>query len=222
MCSDTYNKMIHIKKFVFNPFQVNTYIVYDETGECVIIDPASNDDIEEEALLEFIYHKRLKPIHLLLTHAHIDHILGNAFIAEEFNLPLSAHADSNHYLTNAKEYAQSFGFRLERVCHPSVFIEDGELIRFGNSSFRALYTPGHAEGSLCFYEAESGSVFAGDVLFYQSIGRTDLQGGDYDLLKKSIWEKLFTLPDKTVVYPGHGPETTIGSEKISNPFVAIG
>lgn len=214
--------MIQIKKFVFNPFQVNTYVVYDETGECVIIDAACETGIEEDALAGFISNLHLKPVMLLSTHTHIDHILGNGFVNQQFRLPLSAHADSSAYLTNAMDYAVGYGLKLSSVIQPSVFLEDNMVLHFGNSQLRVLHTPGHALGSLCFYSEAGNFVIAGDVLFYQSIGRTDLPGGDYDVLKHSIWSKLFTLPDQTVVYPGHGPETTIGSEKVSNPFVAIG
>lgn len=213
---------MQLKKFVFNPFQVNTYILFDQTNECVIIDPACDDSYEEEELADFIRNNNLKPVHLLITHAHIDHILGNAFAAETFNLPLAAHPDSTQYLRGAKEYARTFGFKLEKVCYPSVDLYDGQIIRFGKSELEVLHTPGHANGSVCFYAKKEDILISGDVLFYQSIGRTDLDGGDYDVLKRSIWEKLFVLPDETVVYPGHGPETSIGNEKIGNPFVAIG
>jgi hydroxyacylglutathione hydrolase len=214
--------MIQIKKFVFNAFQVNTYLLYDETGECTIIDAACSSHREQEELSAFISGQKLKPVKLLSTHSHIDHILGNEWFSETYNLPLSAHPDGNIYLTNAIDHAESFGLRLDRVCKPSVSLTDGQDIFFGNSHLKVLHTPGHALGSVCFYCEEIPFVIAGDVLFYQSIGRTDLPGGDYDVLKNSIWSKLFVLPDQTLVYPGHGPETTIGSEKVSNPFVAIG
>ncbi len=214
--------MLQIKKFVFNAFQVNTYLLYDETGECAIIDAACSDLYEEDELANFIRLQGLKPVLLLSTHAHIDHVLGNAFVRDTYGLELAGHFDSIQYLHNAKEYAANFGLRLTEVVKPSVMLTDGQLLKFGNSSLEVFETPGHALGSLCFYNKENNFVLAGDVLFYQSIGRTDLPGGDYDVLKNSIWGKLFVLPDDTIVYPGHGPETTIGSEKVSNPFVAIG
>jgi glyoxylase-like metal-dependent hydrolase (beta-lactamase superfamily II) len=214
--------MLQLKKFVFNAFQVNTYLVFDETGECVIIDAACENEYEEDELASFIESAGLKPVMLLSTHAHIDHILGNAFVAEKYKLELAAHADSNQYLHNAVEHAASFGMQLKKVIKPGIFLTDGQELHFGNSSLLVLETPGHANGSICFYNQANGFIIAGDVLFYQSIGRTDLPGGDYDVIKNSIWVKLFVLPDDTVVYPGHGPETSIGSEKVSNPFVAIG
>jgi len=214
--------MIQIKKFVFNPFQVNTYVLYDETKECVIIDAACSDEEEEARLSNFIDQMGLKPVLLLCTHAHIDHVLGNTFVAKRYNLKLSAHEDGKMYLADAPAYAASFGLTLNEVLQPTHFLQDNDLIQFGNSSLKVLFAPGHANGSLCFYSEADSFVVSGDVLFYQSIGRTDLPGGDYDVLKNSIWSKLFVLPDDTIVYPGHGPETNIGSEKVSNPFVAIG
>lgn len=214
--------MIQLKKIIFNAFQVNTYILFDETNECVIIDAACSTTKEDEELARFIEHNHLKPVMLLNTHAHIDHILGNSFISNRFNLKLTAHPDGEMYLIDAQSSAKVFGFRLTEVIFPQQLLTDNQVIKFGNSQLTVLHTPGHAEGSVCFYNSDAEFVITGDVLFNQSIGRTDLPGGDYDLLKKSIWTKLFTLPDVTVVFPGHGPETTIGSEKIDNPFVAIG
>lgn len=214
--------MLQVKKFIFNAFQVNTYLLYDETGECVIIDAACAETDEEDELKNFIAFKGLRPTMLLSTHAHIDHVLGNAFVAETYGIELSGHADGQMYLHNAKEYAANFGLRLNKVMLPTIMLSEGQELAFGKQKLVVLETPGHALGSLCFYNQENNFVVAGDVLFYQSIGRTDLPGGDYDVLKNSIWGKLFVLPEETIVYPGHGPETTIGSEKVGNPFVAIG
>lgn len=214
--------MITLKRFDFNPFQVNTYVLYDETGECIIIDPGMQGDAEETEIANYITANSLKPVMLLLTHAHIDHIVGNSFIADKYNLPLTAHKDCVPFLTNAIQHASTYGLTMNKVKEIDNFIDEDNDINFGNSTLKVLFTPGHANGSLCFYSPENSFVITGDVLFNQSIGRTDLQTGDYDLLQNSIWEKLFTLPDETVVYPGHGPETNIGFEKVNNPFVAIG
>ena len=214
--------MITLKRFAFNPFQVNTYILSDETGECIIIDAGMQGQSEEDILEEYINNHNLKPVMLLLTHAHIDHIIGNSFVADKFELKLTAHKDCVPFLKNAISYAATFGLTMDRVKEIDSFINEDSEIKFGNSSLEVLFTPGHANGSVCFYSPKDKFVITGDVLFNQSIGRTDLPTGDYDLLQKSIWEKLFTLPDETVAYPGHGPETTIGSEKVNNPFVAIG
>jgi len=214
--------MITIKKFAFNPFQVNTYVLSDETGECIIIDAGMQGDLEESEITEYINNHSLKPIMLLLTHAHIDHIVGNSFIADKYSLQLTAHKDCVPFFKNATAYASTFGLTLEKVKDIDNYIDEGNEIEFGNSKLKVLFTPGHANGSLCFYSPEDNFVITGDVLFNQSIGRTDLKTGNYDLLQDSIWEKLFTLPDETIVYPGHGPETSIGFEKVNNPFVAIG
>jgi len=214
--------MIQIKKFVFNAFQVNTYILFDETKECIIIDAACSSAEEEGALLHFIETQQLVPVLMLNTHCHIDHILGNAFVSEQFNLQLAAHPGGEMYLDAALISAKTYGLRLEKIIQPRLSLKDGQILSVGKSTLKVLFTPGHASGSICLYCEEASFVISGDVLFYQSIGRTDLPGGDYDLLKKSIWSKLFALPDATVVYPGHGPETSIGSEKVNNPFIAIG
>jgi len=214
--------MITIKLFTFNPFQENTYVLSDETGECVIIDPGMNDATEENILTSYLSNHQLKPVLLVNTHAHIDHIIGNDFVNRTFQLPLYAHAKSVQFLTSAIVQARLYGLNLEKVTPITHFLNDGDVLTFGKSHLQVLYTPGHADGSVCLYAADSNFVVTGDVLFYQSIGRTDLPTGDYDLLQESIWKKLFTLPDTTIVYPGHGPHTTIGSEKSENPFVAIG
>lgn len=214
--------MITLKKFAFNPFQVNTYVLSDETGECIIIDPGMQGDYEETEITEYIKNENLKPTMLLLTHAHIDHIVGNSFIADHYDLKLTAHEDCVPFLINATVHASTFGLTMDKVKDIDNYINEDKDVEFGNSKLKVLFTPGHANGSLCFYSENDKFVITGDVLFNQSIGRTDLKTGNYDLLQNSIWEKLFTLPDETVVYPGHGPETSIGFEKVNNPFVAIG
>ncbi|MBK9291629.1 MAG: MBL fold metallo-hydrolase [Bacteroidetes bacterium] len=213
---------MQIKKFVFNPFQVNTYVLFDETGQCAIIDPACASPDEQRVLSSFVQQHKLQPARLLLTHTHIDHVLGVAWAMNTFGLQATAHPDGKLYLQNAEDQAQMFGLMLSGTFEPAIIIDDADEVSFGLTTLKVLHTPGHALGSVCYYHQPSGSLFAGDVLFHQSIGRTDLPGGDYDVLKNSIWRKLFVLPDATVVYPGHGPETTIGTEKVTNPFVAIG
>lgn len=214
--------MITIKLFTFNPFQENTYILSDETKECIIIDAGMDGATEEGEITSYISDNSLKPVLLVNTHTHIDHILGNHFIADAYQLELLAHKDCVNFIERAAGQAQMFGMQMGENKSIDRFIDEGETLDFGNSSLQIFHTPGHADGSLCFYSEKDKFVITGDVLFNQSIGRTDLPTGDYDLLQKSIWEKLFTLPDETVVYPGHGPETTIGYEKLHNPFVAIG
>jgi len=209
-----------LKTFTFNPFQVNTYVLYDESGQCVIIDPACYEDTEKKILAEFIMKEKLEPLFVLNTHGHVDHILGNNFITKEFNIPLKTHNDSLYFIEKGKEYAQVFGFEIQDQVKPEEFLEDGGVINYGNQQLKLIYTPGHADGSLCFYHQEDGLLFCGDVLFRAGIGRTDLPTGDYEKLIKNIKEKLMVLPEDVVVYPGHGPETTIREEKNSNPFIA--
>ncbi len=211
--------MTNIHSIVFNPFQVNTFLLYDETGECVIIDPACYEPHEEAQLAGFIEQKQLKPVAILYTHAHIDHILGNNFAIRQFGLKPLTHKDSLPFMTSAHQYGKTFGFEVDELIVPERFIEDGQEIRFGNQKLIALHTPGHAAGSICYYHEKEGFVIAGDVLFSGSIGRTDLPTGDFDLLIRSIEEKLMSLPDEVKVYPGHGPATTIGQERNTNPFL---
>lgn len=213
--------MLSVKFFTFNSFQVNTYVVYDETGECAIIDAANSSDAEDTLLASFILEKNLKPVMLLNTHTHIDHILGNEFVSEKYGLPLSAHQDGMFLLKQAATHARVFGFRLNRVVDPSNFLSDNQVLKIGNNTLKVLLAPGHADGSICYYSEESDFVMTGDVLFDHSVGRTDLIGGSFDKLKDSILTKLYTLPDSTIVYPGHGPSTVIGIEKRENPFVIM-
>ena len=213
------NCMIKIKVFVFNAFQVNTFLLYDETGKCVIIDPGCSDDREKTLLSDFIEENSLKIVRLLNTHVHIDHIAGNSFIEKKYQLRPEIHKDSYSFLETTKGYVMSFGFEEEGEINPASFIEDGDIISFGNSSLKVLYTPGHVDGSVCFYSSENSFLIAGDVLFKEGIGRTDFPTGDFSTLMTSIKTKLFCLPDETLVFPGHGQTTTIGHEKIHNPFV---
>lgn len=212
--------MLKINQFTFNPFQENTYIAYDETKECVIIDPGCMDKNEEHELKSFIESNGLKPVLLLNTHCHVDHVLGNFFCKNTYKIPLYIHKLDEPTLLAVKAYAPSYGFGSYQETTPDKFIDEKDVITFGNSTFEVLFVPGHAPGHVAFYNKEAKICLAGDVLFYRSVGRTDLPGGNFDTLIKSIRTKLFTLPDETVVYPGHGPSTKIGFEKTTNPFCA--
>jgi hydroxyacylglutathione hydrolase len=212
--------MAKVECFTFNPFQENTYVVYDETGECVIFDPGCSNKQEETHLLTFLQEKKLRPVRLINTHCHIDHILGNAFVADQFDLGLEIHSGEEEVLNQGPVVADMYGIAYSNHSPaPSRFIEEGSVIEFGATKLKALFTPGHSPASLSFYCAEDAFLIAGDVLFFQSIGRTDLPGGDFDTLSKSIKSELYVLPDEVVVYPGHGPKTRIGYEKMNNPFV---
>ena len=211
--------MIHVASFTFNPFQENTYVLYDETKECIIIDPGCYTENERKQLKAFIKNEGLKPVRLINTHCHLDHICGNAFIAKEYNLELEAHEGEKVVLDSSVAHGQMYGFVFEPSPAIGSYLKEGEKVRFGNSSLDILYTPGHSPASITFYSKEDGFVIAGDVLFFMGIGRTDLPGGDHQTLLKSIREQLFTLPEETLVYNGHGQKTKIGFEKVNNPFL---
>lgn len=210
-----------VQPFVVSPFEENCYVCH-AGGEAVLIDPGTATAAEREAVLDYLARHDLVVRHLLLTHAHIDHIFGCAFFARHFGMRWRMHADGLPLLEAAEVQAQMFGVALERPPAPDATLEEGEIIAFGGAAWRVLHTPGHAPGHVCFYDEAHAFVIAGDVLFQGSIGRTDLPGGSMPELLASIRSKLLTLPDATVVYPGHGPATTIGRERRSNPFLAGG
>lgn len=203
----------------FNPFQENTYVVYDETGECIIFDPGNSNSVENQQLVKAIADAKLTPVKLINTHCHLDHVFGNKFVAETYNLPLGIHEGELPLLEAVPQICEAYGLpQPETSPAPEYFINEGDVINFGNTSLSVFLTPGHSPASLCFYSEKDAFVIAGDVLFNGSIGRTDLPGGDYDTLINSVKTKLFTLPDNVKVWPGHGPATTVGFEKENNPF----
>jgi len=210
---------MNIKQFIFNTFMVNCYLLENGTGEAILIDPACYEDKEKAELTGFVESNQLKVIRNINTHCHIDHILGNEFIDDTYGVRPEYHPDGKPFFVTAREIGLSFGYHLKRIPEPLGFLNDGDLIPFGDSTLKVLFTPGHAAGSICLYDEKNGIVFTGDVLFKDTIGRTDLPSGNFDQLMTSIRTKLFTLPDETVVLPGHGPHTTIGYEKMNNPFI---
>lgn len=212
--------MLNIKSFTFNPFQENTYIIIDtDSKECAIVDPGCYEFHEKIQLFNFIQQEGLKPVLLLQTHTHVDHVLGTASVAEQYNLIPVMHKADLEILRAVPAYAPNYGFRYTPGPEPVKFLEDGDKIKIGAHELEVLFTPGHSPGSISFYSKESGFIVSGDVLFYRSIGRTDLPGGDQQTLIKAIMEKLMVLPEDTIVYSGHGSSTTIGSEKDHNPFL---
>ena len=213
--------MLQIEKFEFNPFQENTYILYDETGECIIIDPGCADKSEENTLVEFIQNKHLVVKQLINTHCHIDHVLGNAFIKSKFRTNLFIHEKEKPLLKAVKTYASNYGFPHYQDVEADGYIDESTTIKFGNQKLKILFVPGHSPGHIALYDDQTKSLIGGDVLFKNSIGRTDLPGGNTDVLINSIHNQLFTLPDDVIVYCGHGPTTTIGFEKKTNPFCAL-
>ncbi len=212
--------MAVVSKLTFNPFQENTYIVSDETGECIIFDPGCYTQKEREELKNFISENEWTPVRLINTHCHLDHVFGNAFVAETYGLELEIHRGELPVLEAVPQVCQVYGIQLPQPSpSPGRFIETGDTILFGNTSLKALFTPGHSPASLSFYCEADKFIIAGDVLFFQSIGRTDLPGGDMATLLGSIKDQLFPLGDDVAVHPGHGPDTSIGYEKQHNLFL---
>lgn len=211
--------MLTIKTFTFNPYQENTYLLYNESGNAIIIDPGMYGEQDQEELTTFITDNGLKPTILLNTHCHIDHVLGNSFVHEKFGLLPQFHEDEVPILVAVQNYAPQMGFRYDISPIGETFLNDGDTVSLDNDELKVILAPGHSPAHICFYSADQKFLIGGDVLFRNSIGRTDLPGGNHQQLLGSIKAKLYTLPDDTVVYPGHGPSTTIGFEKNSNPFI---
>lgn len=213
--------MLQFEQFVFNPFGENTYVVYDEESkECVIIDPGCSSAGEENELFGFIDSHRLKPLMVVNTHGHIDHILGNEAVKKRYGIKVAAHPNVKNDFLRSRQQAKFFGMPFSGDCAlPDVDLEDGEIIKIGESTLEVISTPGHAIGSISLYAEIEGWVFTGDALFCRSIGRTDLPGGNYEQLRTNIIERLFHLPDDTEVYSGHGESTTIFDERRFNMFL---
>ncbi len=207
-----------VKSFTFNPFMTNCYVCHD-AGEAVLVDPSAATPGEQEAVVAYVEEQGLTMKHLLLTHAHIDHIFGCAFFARRFGLSFRMHREDLPLLARAGDQAALFGVEIEPPPPVTDFLDEGDTITFGERTWRVLHTPGHSPGSVCFHDAAAGAVLSGDVLFQGSIGRTDLWRGSLPELMASIFQKLVPLGDETVVYPGHGPATTIGRERRTNPFL---
>lgn len=213
--------MATIQFFENNPYQENTYVLFDESNECAIIDPGMDTSAEQNAVVNFIADKKLKPVLLLNTHCHIDHVLGNKFIFDQYSLKPRFHAGEMPVLEAVVAYAPMMGIRYDVSPLPDEFLPEEGSIRFGNTELTLVFAPGHSPAHLCYYDKKSNILVGGDVLFRGSIGRTDLPGGNFKQLLTNIEQKLFTLPDDCTVYPGHGPETTIGFEKQHNPFLTL-
>ncbi|HEU4553096.1 MAG TPA: MBL fold metallo-hydrolase [Chitinophaga sp.] len=211
--------MIEIQYFAFNPFQENTYLLINEKKDCIIIDPGCYFEEERKELLQYIEKEGLNVTRLLNTHCHLDHIFGNRLIAKTFNVGLEIHRQEQPVLDRSPQAGAMYNVPFEPSPMPARYMEEGEMITLGDDVLQVLFTPGHSPGSVAFYCAGQGFVIAGDVLFYQSIGRTDLPGGNHQTLLNSIRRQLFVLPDDVKVYPGHGQPTTIGFEKQHNPFL---
>jgi glyoxylase-like metal-dependent hydrolase (beta-lactamase superfamily II) len=213
--------MLTVKAFTFNPVEENTYILYNEKKQCCIIDPGCYFPEEKTKLKNFIDQNGLHPILLLNTHCHLDHVFGNKFVHDTWGLPLHIHEKEKQMLDLAPASGEMWQMPFDNYRGPLVFIMEDSTVKLGNDELEIRFTPGHSPGHVCFYNEADGFAISGDVLFNGSIGRTDLPGADFDTLINSIQTQLFTLPDDTKIYPGHGPMTTIGLEKMNNPFVKM-
>lgn len=211
--------MLKIKSFVFSPIQENTYLLYNEFNECLLIDPGCYFPEEQDELKGFITQSKLKPVMLLNTHCHLDHVFGNKFAAESWGLTLQLHKKEKALLNYAPTSGLMYNLPFDNYTGEYIYLQEGDTVKLGDDELKVIEAPGHSPGHICFYCAKQHFIISGDVLFNRSIGRTDLPGGDHQTLLNSIREKLFVLPDETKVYSGHGPETTIAEEKKHNPFL---
>ena len=211
--------MFKVKVFTFSPIQENTYLLYNEHNKAIIIDPGCYYTVEQETLKHFITHTQLSPIRLLNTHCHLDHVFGNKWVAETFNLELYIHSGEEQMLKLAPLSGEKWGLPFNNYEGKLNFLQEGDTVFLGEDELEVIFTPGHSPASICFYCEKQKMLIGGDVLFRESIGRTDLPGGDHETLLSSIRKKLFVLPDDVIIYSGHGMPTTIGYEKINNPYL---
>ena len=208
-----------VKSFVFNAFYENTYLLSSSNLETLVLDPGCYEDFEKKELTDFIKTNKLKPIAIINTHCHIDHVLGNDYLKKLYNIPLWIPATEKNLLKSVSTYAPTMGIQDYQEAQPDKLLSEKDVITFGSKKLEILYAPGHSEGHLMFYHAADKSLMAGDVIFRESIGRTDLPGGNFKTLEESIKNQVYTLPEAVKIYPGHGPSTTVGHEKKHNPFV---
>lgn len=212
--------MLHISYFTFNAFQENMYIIYNDEKQCWIVDPGMYDNSETQELIDYISKEQLHPMGIINTHAHLDHIFGVQAIIDAYKIPFSLHEKELPVLKQAMNAGALWGFPMSSVPQPDHFIDEHKTLILGVDTIHVKFTPGHSPGSIIFYYPDGKWAIGGDVLFAGGIGRTDLPGGDHQTLLNSIHTQLFTLPDETTVFPGHGPATTIGQERLYNPFLS--
>lgn len=230
---------MEIKRFIFNPFSENTYLIWDDTLECVIIDAGNHTPAADRTLDEFIGKHGLKPVLAANTHGHIDHLLGVLHVVERWSVEWALPASDRFLVDGAAGQAEMFGLAMRGVPVPTRDLADGDSVRFGNSELRVIATPGHTPGHVCFFAAGLGAadgdeqagngkrtdgpagglLFTGDTLFRDSIGRTDLPGGDYSWIMRSIIDRLLPLGHAVAIFPGHGADSTLGHEALYNPFI---
>lgn len=213
--------MSQVVKLTFGPIMENTFIIYDETSECVVIDPGCSNAREREELIAEISRLQLKPVRLLNTHCHVDHIPGNPLIANTYNIGLEIHPLEEQVLADAPGFGEMFGIEMDTMPPVKGYLHEGDEVKFGNTTLKVLFTPGHSPGSISFYNPANKYVVSGDVLFYQSIGRYDLPGANGPALFHTLTEVMMNLPDDTRVYCGHGRDTSIGLERSHNPYLRM-
>lgn len=212
--------MTQIKIFTFNHFSQNTFVLHDDSKTAIIIDPGCYFDEEKDDLLKYINSNNLSVKYVVFTHCHLDHAFGAAFIHQKFpQIDFIGHKDESFFIDDAINQSLRFGIKMDQPPKLSKKLVDGDTLTFGNTNLKVIHVPGHSPGSLCYYDENQKILIAGDVLFAGSVGRSDLPGGNHDTLISEIKKKLLTLPEDVVVYPGHGPSTTIKTEKLSNPFL---
>jgi len=211
--------MIKVGVLPFNPFQENTIILSDESGECVIVDAGNYNPQEDAALSKYITDNGLKPVMAVNTHGHVDHMLGVNYVKETYGIPFAIHGKDKFLIDSAPTHGAIYGFKVDKVPTVDIDLEGQKELKFGNTVFQIIETPGHTPGHVAFYNPENKLLLTGDTLFRESIGRTDLPGGDYSWIMRSILDKLIPLGDDVHFYPGHGMESTIGHESLYNPFV---
>ncbi|MCU0360000.1 MAG: MBL fold metallo-hydrolase [Bacteroidia bacterium] len=211
--------MLYLKSFCFNPFQQNTYVLYNERGAAFIIDPGNSTHTENEVLSGFIEEKNLKPERLLLTHAHLDHVLGNRFVFDKYGLLPEVHPEDEFFIERMGQSAAMYGVPFEQSPMPKEFLKHGQLISLGAYELECIHSPGHSPGSISFFIKDQKILISGDVLFRESIGRSDLPKGNHATLLESIQSRIFPLGDDIKVFSGHGPSTTIAHERSHNPFL---
>ena len=209
-----------IKIFPFNQFLENTIVLSDSTNECIIIDPGCYNNEEKQILENYIITNNLKPVKLINTHCHIDHILGNNFVSSNWDIDLEINKNDLNLLNESNQIAKIYGFvDYENSPNPKIFLTEGDMVNFGNSELKVIFTPGHAPGHISLYSSKDNFIISGDVIFKNSIGRTDLPGGDFNTLIETINNKILSLDDNVIIYCGHGPITTVGDERKNNPFL---
>lgn len=210
---------MNIAALQFNPFQENTYVLWDETGECLIVDAGNYSAAEDNALLNFVKERGLKPVMAVNTHGHVDHMLGVCFVKDTFGVPFALHGDDKFLIDSARQHGEIYGFKVGSVPEIDRDLKGVGEIGFGNTKLQVIHTPGHTPGHVCLYDPQSKTLLSGDTLFKESIGRTDLPGGDYTWIMKSILDRIVPLGGDVTFFSGHGPKSTIGHELLYNPFV---